>query len=59
MKKHKLHLAFQWLMFLPIILPLCVIFGALQGVFNTVEQMFQQMWTDVTTPEPTVETSEL
>lgn len=59
MKKPNLHLAFQWLIFLPIILPLCIIFGALQGVVNTVEQMTHQMWVDVTTVEKTVEPSEL
>lgn len=59
MKKPNLHLAFQWLIFLPIILPLCIIFGALQGVINTVEQMTHQMWVDVTTVDKTVEPSEL
>jgi hypothetical protein len=59
MKKPNLHLAFQWLIFLPIILPLCIIFGALQGVVNTVEQMTHQMWVDVTTVDKTVEHSEL
>ncbi|MEI7587127.1 hypothetical protein [Runella sp.] len=59
MKKPNLHLAFQWLIFLPIILPLCIIFGALQGVVNTVEQMTHQMWVDVTTVDKTVVTSEL
>ena len=59
MKKPNLHLAFQWLIFLPIILPLWIIFGALQGVVNTVEQMTHQMWVDVTTVDKTVEPSEL
>ena len=59
MKKPNLHLAFQWLIFLHIILPLCIIFGALQGVVNTVEQMTHQMWVDVTTVDKTVEPSEL
>lgn len=59
MKKPNLYLAFQWLIFLPIILPLCIVFGALQGVVNTVEQMAQQMWSDVSTVEKTVEPSEL
>lgn len=58
MKKPNLHLVFQWLIFLPVILPLCVIFGAIQGVVNTVEQMAQQMWTDVSTIDK-VEASEL
>ncbi len=59
MKKPNLHLAFQWLIFLPIILPLCIVFGALQGVANTVEHMAHQIWADVTTVEKTIEPSEL
>jgi len=59
MKKPNLYLAFQWLIFLPIILPLCVLFGAFQGIANTVQQMAQQMWADVFTVEGTIESSEL
>lgn len=59
MKKPNLHLVFQWLIFLPVILPLCIIFGAVQGVVNTVEQMAVQMWTDVSTIEKNIEASEL
>lgn len=59
MKKPNLHLAFQWIIFLPIILPLCILFGAFQGIVNTVEQMAQQMWADVSTIEKKMESSEL
>ncbi|MFN4147263.1 MAG: hypothetical protein ACK4GN_15670 [Runella sp.] len=59
MKKPNLYLAIQWLIFLPIILPLCIVFGALQGIINTVEQMFHQLWTDVSTVEKNVEPFEL
>ena len=59
MKKPNLYMAFQWLIFLPVILPLCIIFGALQGMFNTVEQMAHQMWNDVSTIERSVEINEL
>jgi hypothetical protein len=58
MKKPNLHLVFQWLIFLPVILPLCIIFGAIQGVINTVEQMALQMWADASTIDK-VEPSEL
>jgi hypothetical protein len=59
MKGRKMYLAFQWLIFLPIILPLCVVFGALQGAFNTIEEMVHQMWSDVSTIETAVEPSEI
>ena len=59
MKKPNLYMAFQWLIFLPVILPLCIISGALQGMFNTVEQMAHQMWSDVSTIERSVEINEL
>lgn len=59
MRKPNLYMAFQWLIFLPVILPLCVIFGALQGMFNTVEQMAHQMWSDISASERSVEPNEL
>lgn len=40
-------MALQWLIFLPVILPLCIIFGALQGIMNMVEKMAQRMWIDM------------
>jgi hypothetical protein len=40
-------MALQWLIFLPVILPLCIIFGAFQGVMNMVEKMAQRMWADM------------
>ena len=46
-KKFNLTMALQWLIFLPIILPLCVIFGAFQGVVGMVEKMAQRMWIDL------------
>jgi len=59
MKKSNLHMVFQWLLFLPVILPLCIVFGALQGMFNTVEQMAQQMWSDVSAVERPIGHTEL
>ncbi len=47
MKKSNLHLVFQWVIFLPILLPLCLLFGALQGIASSAEQMFNTFWTDI------------
>lgn len=47
LKKFNATMALQWLIFLPIILPLCVIFGAIQGVVGMVEKMAQRMWIDL------------
>lgn len=46
-KKFNVAMALQWLIFLPVILPLCVIFGAVQGVLSMVEKMAQRMWIDM------------
>jgi uncharacterized protein YneF (UPF0154 family) len=59
MKKPNFYMVFQWLMFLPVILPLCIIFGALQGMFNTVGQMAYQMWEDISVVEQSIGTTEL
>jgi len=37
----------QWVFFLPIILPLCIAFGALQGAIQMVERVMNQLLTDV------------
>jgi len=47
MNKLNLTKALQWLIFLPLILPLCIIFGAFQGVVGMVEKMAQRMWIDL------------
>jgi hypothetical protein len=47
MKQVKFYMVLQWFLFLPIILPLCVLFGALQGAFQMVERVLNQMMTDV------------
>ncbi|TAE40507.1 MAG: hypothetical protein EAZ70_04405 [Runella slithyformis] len=59
MRKPNFYMVFQWLMFLPVILPLCIIFGALQGMFNTVGQMAYQMWEDISVVEQSIGTTEL
>lgn len=46
-KKFNHAMALQWIIFLPIILPLCLIFGAVQGAVNMVEKMIQRMWLDI------------
>lgn len=38
---------FQWVFFLPIILPLCLIYGALRGAAQMVERVFEQIRTDI------------
>lgn len=40
-------MAAQWLVFLPIILPLCILFGAVRGAFCMLEKMTQRMWLDL------------
>jgi len=47
LKKFNFTMALQWLIFLPVILPLCIIFGAVQGILNMVEKMAQRMWIDM------------
>lgn len=37
----------KWVVFLPVILPLCVVFGALKGVISMVDKMAHQMMTDI------------
>ncbi|GGC02203.1 hypothetical protein [Dyadobacter sediminis] len=46
-KRFNYNMALQWLIFLPVILPLCIVFGALQGIMNMVEKMAQRMWIDM------------
>jgi hypothetical protein len=39
---------FQWVFFLPIILPLCLIYGAIRGAMQMTERVLEQMMTDIT-----------
>jgi hypothetical protein len=50
MKNVKLHMIFQWVFFMPIILPLCIIYGALRGAVQMVERVVNQMLADITAP---------
>ncbi len=46
-KKFNHGMALQWIIFLPIILPLCIVFGAVQGAMVMIEKMAQRMWLDM------------
>ena len=46
-KKLNYAMALQWIIFLPVILPLCLVFGALQGVVNMVSTMAHRMILDI------------
>ena len=46
-KKFNHAMAMQWIIFLPIILPLCLVFGAVQGAVSMIEKMAQRMWLDI------------
>lgn len=37
----------QWVVFLPIILPLCIVFGAAQGIATMLEKMTNQLMDDI------------
>lgn len=47
MRKVRLYMVLQWVFFLPIILPLCIAFGAIQGAIQMVERVMDQLWKDV------------
>jgi hypothetical protein len=47
MKTEQFSLALKWIIFLPIILPLCIVFGALRGAFQLTEEVVQQMKNDL------------
>lgn len=47
LKKFNAAMALQWIIFLPVILPLCVVFGACQGIFGMMEKMTERMKIDL------------
>lgn len=47
MKNVRLYMIFQWVVFLPVILPMCIIFGALYGVVQMVERIIDQIRVDI------------
>jgi hypothetical protein len=51
MRNFRLYMIFQWVFFLPIILPLCIIFGALRGIIQMVERVMEQIILDIAPAE--------
>ncbi|WP_192579101.1 hypothetical protein [Fibrisoma limi] len=47
MKNVRLYMILQWIFFLPVILPLCMLFGALRGAIQMADRVMDQLWTDV------------
>ncbi len=50
MKKINQFMVLQWLVFLPLILPLSIVSGILQGVKHAIQDLFEQIMNDVTCP---------
>ncbi len=46
-RKVNLAMAVQWIVFMPVILPLCIIFGAVQGASSLVQKMINCMLADI------------
>lgn len=51
MRNFRLYMIFQWVFFLPIILPLCIIFGALRGIIQMIERVMEQIVLDIAPSE--------
>ncbi len=47
MKTIRLYMILQWVLFLPILLPLCMVFGALRGAILMAERVIEQMTIDI------------
>ncbi|MEZ0486647.1 hypothetical protein [Fibrella aquatica] len=47
MRTIRLYMILQWVLFLPILLPLCMVFGALRGAVLMAERVIDQMSTDI------------
>lgn len=47
MKKPNYYRIMQWVVFAPLLVPLCLILGAIDGIHHTVEKVIQQIKTDV------------
>jgi hypothetical protein len=47
MRTIRLYMVLQWVLFLPILLPLCMVFGALRGAILMAERVIDQMTTDI------------
>jgi len=47
MRKLNMSMALKWFVFLPMILPICVIFGAVQGMMTMADKVLTRMWIDI------------
>lgn len=47
MKKLNYSMLVQWILFSPIILPLALVFGAIEGVKNTMKSLYTQVSNDI------------
>ncbi|WP_229213677.1 hypothetical protein [Dyadobacter psychrotolerans] len=47
MRKLNMAMALKWFVFLPMILPACVIFGAIQGMMTMADKVWTRMWLDI------------
>jgi hypothetical protein len=50
MKKLNQYMIIQWLVFLPLILPLSIVSGAVNGIKHAIAGLLDQMESDVYTP---------
>lgn len=51
MRNFRVYMIFQWVFFLPIILPLCIVFGALRGIVQMIERVMEQIVLDIAPSE--------
>ncbi|KAA0993378.1 hypothetical protein FXO21_25970 [Dyadobacter sp. UC 10] len=47
MRSKNFAMALKWIIFLPCILPLCLVYGIIHGTANMVKKMLWSMWNDV------------
>jgi hypothetical protein len=51
MKKISYSMLVQWILFSPLILPLAIVFGAIEGVRHTMKSLFEQVNNDINKEE--------
>jgi len=47
MRKFNIAMALRWFIYFPLILPLCVFFGALQGMYDMAGKVWERMRLDI------------
>jgi hypothetical protein len=47
MRKFNFTMALRWFIYFPLILPLCVVFGALQGMYTMANKVLERMRLDI------------